>query len=539
MKNLKYKLIAICSVLLLLPVGSCMDDDINRNKYEVDKEEIGRENYILGSTIKGMQGLVIPAQEHLYQFVEAMCGGAYGGYFSETRTAWLEKFSTYNPKSDWAKAPFTDVISETYPKYFEIMQYKEDIPVAYALASLLRISIMHRVTDIYGPIPYSKIQQSTVGDGSSEDTESKGLNAAYDSQEDVYRSMFKELEEIDKILASNISDEPSGFARLDDVYYGNLQQWRLFLHSLQLRMAMRLTYTDMAAEAKAIAEKAVAEGVIEKNEDNAMYHVTENRSALCFNDWKDYRIGADILCYMNGYLDPRLPKYFTKEKHRLYGEGFYGMRIGINSEYSDDKLIAGYSNRLMTAADPYVWMTAAEVAFLRSEGALRQWNMGGDAKSFYKKGVELSFEEHAVTGAEEYLNSILTPSPYQSALSEFETGAPGNITVKWNESSGDTFEENLERIITQKWIAIFPNGIEAWNEHRRTGYPKLLPVVVNKGRNVSTEAGMRRLMYPSEEYNTNALHLANAVKMLIEESSNNQAGDTGGTHVWWDKKPNK
>lgn len=62
------------------------------------------------------------------------------------------------------------------------------------------------------------------------------------------------------------------------------------------------------------------------------------------------------------------------------------------------------------------------------------------------------------------------------------------------------FEENLERIITQKWIALFPNGIESWSEHRRTGYPKLLPVVVNKGRNVSTEAGMRRLMYPNEEY---------------------------------------
>lgn len=84
------------------------------------------------------------------------------------------------------------------------------------------------------------------------------------------------------------------------------------------------------------------------------------------------------------------------------------------------------------------------------------------------------------------------------------------------------FEENLERIITQKWIALFPNGIESWSEHRRTGYPKLLPVVVNKGRNVSTEAGMRRLMYPNEEYTQNSFHLNNAINVLIKESSNNQ-----------------
>lgn len=61
MKNLRYMLIAACSACLLLPLGSCMDTDMNRNKYEVDSEEIGRENYDLGSTIRGLQGLVIPA----------------------------------------------------------------------------------------------------------------------------------------------------------------------------------------------------------------------------------------------------------------------------------------------------------------------------------------------------------------------------------------------------------------------------------------------------------------------------------------------
>ena len=531
MKNLRYIMTTVCTVLLLFSLESCMDSEMNRNKYEVDSEEIGRENYDLGSTIRGLEGLVIPTQEHLYQFVEAMCGGSYAGYFGETRTGWLEKYSTYNPKTDWLKAPFTDVISETYPKYFDVLKH-EDATVALALAKLLRVTIMQRVTDIYGPIPYSKVLASEIS------TESDGLNAAYDSQKDIYKQMFKELEEADQALADNLTEGNSGFEKLDDVYYGKLQQWRLFLHSLQLRMAMRLCYTDMAAEVQTIAEQAVAAGVIEKNEDNAQFHVAENRSALCFNDWKDYRVAADIICYMNGYADPRRDKYFTKVK-KDGQEGYFGMRNGINSPFSDDNMIASYSNRSMTASDPYVWMTASEVAFLRAEGALRKWNMGGEAKDFYEAGIKLSFEEHGASGADEYLKTLSSPSTYTDPLGSYSTGSPANITVKWNEASDMAFEENLERIITQKWIALFPNGIEAWSEHRRTGYPKLLPVVVNKGRNVNTEAGMRRLMYPNEEYNQNGANLAIAINVLIRESSNNQGGDTGGTHVWWDRKPNK
>ena len=59
-----------------------------------------------------------------------------------------------------------------------------------------------------------------------------------------------------------------------------------------------------------------------------------------------------------------------------------------------------------------------------------------------------------------------------------------------------------DSIITQKWIAIFPLGLEAWAEHRRTGYPKLLPAVENKDPNnsVNVTIGPRRLPFPADEY---------------------------------------
>lgn len=111
--------------------------------------------------------------------------------------------------------------------------------------------------------------------------------------------------------------------------------------------------------------------------------------------------------------------------------------------------------------------------------------------------------------------------------------SPSSITIAWNEDKENTrFEENLERIITQKWIAMFPLGIEAWCEHRRTGYPKFLPIMDNKGVGITNlTLGIRRLSYPAEEYQLNAENMLGALRKLNGE-------DNGATRLWWDCNPN-
>lgn len=101
-------IIKLFSLALLLIVGyACTDnfDKINRKDYQVDKEELGRESYNVGASLKGLQGLVIPTEEHLYQFVEALGAGAFAGYIGCT-VEWTAKFETYNPPIDWQEAPF-------------------------------------------------------------------------------------------------------------------------------------------------------------------------------------------------------------------------------------------------------------------------------------------------------------------------------------------------------------------------------------------------------------------------------------------------
>jgi hypothetical protein len=113
---------------------------------------------------------------------------------------------------------------------------------------------------------------------------------------------------------------------------------------------------------------------------------------------------------------------------------------------------------------------------------------------------------------------VLAGSPYLST-----------IPVAWN--SSDPFQTMLQKIITQKWIAMFPEGEEAWAEFRRTLYPTIFPVIVNNsGGTISTTEFIRRLPFASDEYSTNPVGTQGAITLL-------GGPDNGGTPLWWDVNP--
>ena len=194
---------------------------------------------------------------------------------------------------------------------------------------------------------------------------------------------------------------------------------------------------------------------------------------------------------------------------------------------------------LITDTDPILWMNAAEIAFLRSEYELR-WGSAVSAQNFYEQGIRLSFEERGVAGAEDYIaDEANVPEAYTDPLGVIEnnTALPqSRITIKWKEDA--QFEENLERIITQKWIANFPLSTEAWADYRRTGYPKLFRPKQNLAPSIiDTQLGPRRLLYNETELSSNTVEVNNAIQLLKAESSEVKGdGDTGGTRLWWDRK---
>jgi hypothetical protein len=181
-------------------------------------------------------------------------------------------------------------------------------------------------------------------------------------------------------------------------------------------------------------------------------------------------------------------------------------------------------------------MVAAEACFLKAEGVLRGWNMGGGTEqSWYEKGVKTSFEQSgiATSSYDTYIaNGTARPGNLSPAIvtADAYTYTPVNsLTIKWEDAA--TTEVKLERIITQKYLALFPDGQEAWSEFRRTGYPRVIPNRFNNSPagTINTEKQIRRLVFPTTEYAKNAAEVQKAVELI-------GGVDHGGINLWWDKK---
>ncbi|HEY4655363.1 MAG TPA: SusD/RagB family nutrient-binding outer membrane lipoprotein, partial [Cyclobacteriaceae bacterium] len=176
-------------------------------------------------------------------------------------------------------------------------------------------------------------------------------------------------------------------------------------------------------------------------------------------------------------------------------------------------------------------MCAAEVYFLRAEGALEGWDMGGTAQELYNTGIETSMKERTAASDSEiaaYISSANTPIPTDD---EWGTPASSDITIAFDVGGG--LERQLEQIITQKWLAIYPDGVEAWTEVRRTGYPKLFARLNSENSDVPKDQIMRRLIFVESEYSNNA-DAVNAAVELPELVS--RGGNKNSTRLWWDAK---
>ncbi|MDR0938216.1 MAG: SusD/RagB family nutrient-binding outer membrane lipoprotein [Mediterranea sp.] len=537
---MKHKLTAIIMGSMTLALASCTGKylDINSNPYEVP--DLSADGYALGSAMNNLAGCVVSPDVNTCQFTDCLLGGPMGGYLADSNAGWSETIGNYNAKDDWTR-PFLKsdkIIPVLFTNLAQVKQISlsTNDPVPYAIAEVIKVAVMHRVTDTFGPIPYSQIGK----DGN--------IETPYDSQEKVYDTFFQELN--DAIATLNAHANELFVPSADYIYKGNVKKWIKFANSLKLRLAIRIAYAkpDLA---KQMAEEAVNPangGLIETNDDNAKwdYFVTSTNplyTATRYNalgkhtDGTDCLTGgdshaaADIICYMNGYKDPRRAKYFTPSEWKGYD--YVGLRRGIKIP---ELGTAGhkYSGVNIATTQPLYWLNAAEVAFLRAEGtAVFGFNMGGTAKDFYNQGIRLSFEQWGADGADAYLNDDTDkPQTYTDPNSKDSYAATlSNITVKWDDSADK--EQMQERIITQKWIANWLLGNEAWADFRRTGYPHLIPASTEGNKSggvVDSNRGARRMPLPLDEFISNKQNAEYAVANYLG------GPDNMGTDVWWAAK---
>ena len=539
MKTKAYKYIV--GVLALSLFTACDFQKVNTNEFELLPEEGLMDGISIGGPITAMQKCVFPvgtqadgtSVANRYQTAYNLAADCWSGYFGQNNNWGGPNNLNYFLKDGWVASSYTESYSTVVPLWQDLKGKTEtQFPEVFALAQILKISAWHKATDMFGPIPYKEAGKGLI-------------TVPYDSQEEVYKSMFKELSDAIEVLTKYADNGNSKLLpNADAVYAGDVHKWVVYANSLMLRLAMRVYYAD-AALSKQYALQAVnhSYGVMKTKDDEAKMErgaslEFKNNLDVLINQYNECRMGSSMLAYLGGYQDPRLPKYFnTSTVSQAVTVGTYGKYSGVPTghDVSSNDAFKDSSRPAITSTTPTYWMRASEVYFLLAEAALHGFAVGGTAESLYEKGIEMSFEENGIASSEvaDYMSSGLKPSAYSFHLTNpgvnVDVPAVTEATTAWT----GTDEEKLEKIMIQKWIALYPNGQEAWTEYRRTGYPKLHSTITNYSNGeVDSEVGIRRMRFPTNK-STSAEDIANleSARKLLRGGL-----DKAGTRLWWDNK---
>ncbi len=388
-----------------------------------------------------------------------------------------------------------------------------------AIAQIWRIITYERMSCYWGPIPFSEVNNGET-------------SVPYDKQEDLYKNYFFPL--LDEALAIlNANKGGNAFGENDQVFGGEIDKWITFGNTLRLRLAMRVSDVEPAL-AQQQAEKAVADGVMESNEDDALFQCTANsrHNMPRMLPWAEFRMSATMESILQGYQDPRMGLMYQPAVadgvYRGARNGYSIESLGTIGKLFPDSL-SDYGPRYVPVSQqdilPYEIMWSPEAWFLRAEGVLKGWNMNTTAEEAYNKGIEMSFGYWTAWGMDmgllaDYQQSTNVPVSTWDAPEPIST-----VPVKF----GTDPEVQLEQIHIQKWLGLWPDGWESYADQRRAELPKRYPIMVSENPNVPADKIPRRLPFVNSEYEQNAAAVEAAIGLL-------GGPDNAATRLWWDPK---
>ncbi|TVP46087.1 MAG: SusD/RagB family nutrient-binding outer membrane lipoprotein [Mongoliibacter sp.] len=396
-----------------------------------------------------------------------------------------------------------------------------------AAASVLRVFDLHRMTDLYGDVPYFQAGRGLE----SEDN----WFPAYDNQRDIYYDMVEEL----KAARDRFSSSARGLGNQDFIYGGNIDQWRKFANALLMRISMRMSNVD-PEKARQVFTEAAGNGTFTSISDNAIIKfdtgpIGVNRNGLNDGYWNTYKysrfakVSKTFIDWMKENNDPRLmivsggigdpdadPSTWNTDPDAQRGmpNGYNSTTIKNVLPASEHALFDEVGNRMfsmlnlkyMDWEDPYFLITYAETELMKAEAAVKGW-IGSDASGHFENGV---------AGAINYWTAF--DDSFARSASEVEAYIQGRGFASASN------EDKLRLIAEEYWAATWLNDIESWSNWRRTGYPVLEPTQ-DPNRFEANEIP-RRLRYWEAEIGANPQE--------YELARARMGGDFLMTKVWWD-----
>jgi hypothetical protein len=362
------------------------------------------------------------------------------------------------------------------------------------VSHLLRVYMLQAMTNMWGAIPYSEALQGV-----------DVLKPSFDDQSAVYAGL---MTEIDAALGFLDGGGLSG----DFMFNGNAAKWAQFGNTMKMVMALRMADADPSA-AEAAFKSAVAGGVLTSNADNIHYPYTtsdDNDSPWQdrFQSREDFAASDVMVDHLFAMSDPRLAKYAapvveangdtSKIDYVEYGGQTYaGMPYGVLSPGILQTKISFLPSSVIydgTAAGGMLY-NYAQVCFSYAEAHLRGWTgLPGSAQLWYEYGIAASHAQWGVSTAD--------------AVAYLGTIAP----------------VSMETMATEKWVALYMQGHEAWSEWRRLDYP-----VLTRATDALTGTGIpMRYGYGANTASSNKANHDAAVAKI--------SGYSQDSKVWWDTK---
>ena len=340
------------------------------------------------------------------------------------------------------------------------------------------------LVETFGDVPYT------------EALDIDNLTPKYDDGLTIYKDLLVRLD----AAINNLEPGLDSFGANDLIYNGNVVNWEKFATSLKLRMGILLADVDPELS-KATVESAFAGNLIMSNSENAAYayRSTDPNTNPIYVDLvlsgrQDFVAGQTVIDILENRNDPRLPLYFDA----VDGE-FVGAEIGATAPYSTTSKL---SQRFHSPAEPGILMDYSEVEFLLAEGAARGYSVG-DVETHYNAGITASIRFWGGTQAQADAYLAQANVAYTSAI------AASDATTPWKDVIG-----------TQKWIALFNRGMEAWTSIRLLDSPEMAtPVDALSGY-------PNRYTYPVVEQTINADSWNSAASAI--------GGDQTETMLFWD-----
>ena len=371
-----------------------------------------------------------------------------------------------------------------------------------AVALIMRAWMFSLATDAYGDIPYSQAIQGKDG----------VYYPAYDTQESIYNGILADLKTANDIIGTT-GESVSG----DIIYGGNLDNWKKLANSLRIRSLMRISKKrDVSADLKAIVDNPSQNPVFTGNSDHAVYTYKSSSPdqfplySARSGSFNEFRASKTMVDYLGATSDPRVDVFFRATPASIGTDTaiIRGIPNGLD-DITAQTYAGGQQNHSQVSTLFYeqaispqgidvakgVIMTYAELQFDLAEAA-QKGLINGSAETFYLNGINASYSFYGLTPDAAFFT--------QPAIAFTGTEA-----------------QKLEKIGNQKWVSLFFQGMEAWYDWRRTGYPTLLPSVDNQ----NNDRIPVRFIYPIIEQALNAENRAAAV--------NRQGADDINTKMWY------